>query len=503
MRHFLLTLLILLLTLPAISFATYSTPGNNSTFTLADLVTNSSGAVTFNSGVYEVNDTIIISSTDTLKILTDETVKFATGTYLGVFGVMIINPPTGVLFTAIDTTARFLGVRIDQSNTTVIRKLTMEYANSLRLFESNIIVDSCTFQYCTQVANWGNSAINLFNSNPVIKNSKFLNNRRAAIQGGANISNAPHIEGNYFSGNNMMNQNVPQINLGATGTDTAKIINNQILRASTNSGGIAFLPLGNANILISGNEIISNRYGITLQGGTNINARISHNTIDSNNTQNSPNLGGSGLNFIGGGPQNTIVTNNTIRWNLWGVTIQGTSKPNLGNILNADTTDDGRNYFWGNGNSDEWFDLYNNTPDSIYAQNNNWGVNNIDSVEARIFHQPDDSTLGLGFVIYTPIIMTNLSQEMEIVPADFLLEQNFPNPFNPETTIRFSIPRYSEVKLEVYDINGKLVSTLLSGEFSEGTYSVRLNASGLASGIYVYKLTSDNFTASKKLLLLK
>lgn len=490
-----------MLSFPAISSATYSTPGNNSAFTLADLVTSSSGAVTFNSGVYEVNDTVIISSTDTLKILTDETVKFATGTYLGISGVMIINPPTGVLFSAIDTTARFLGVRVDESNATVVRKLTFEYGNSFRIFECDILIDSCIFQYCTQNTTFGNAAISVFNARPVIINSQFLNNRRAAIQGGANISNAPHIEGNLFMGNNTSNANLPQINLGATGTDTAKIINNQILRASTNSGGIAFLPIGNANIIITGNEIISNRYGITLQGGTNINARISHNTIDSNNTQNSPNLGGSGLNFIGGGPQNTIVTNNTIRWNLWGVTIQGTTKPNLGNILNADTTDDGRNYLWGNGNSGQWYDLYNNTPDSIYAQNNNWGVNDIDSVEARIFHKPDDPTLGL--VIYTPIIMTNLSQETGTVPADFALEQNFPNPFNPETTIRFSIPQYSEVKLEIYDISGKLVSTLLSGEFSEGTYSVRLNASGLASGVYVYKLTSDNFTASKKLLLLK
>ncbi|MBA2760805.1 MAG: hypothetical protein H0U39_02375, partial [Segetibacter sp.] len=77
----------------------------------------------------------------------------------------------------------------------------------------------------------------------------------AAIQGGANIANAPRIIGNLFQGNNTLNLNVPQINLGATGNDTVRIMNNQMLRASSNSGGIGFLPLGNANVIITGNVI--------------------------------------------------------------------------------------------------------------------------------------------------------------------------------------------------------------------------------------------------------
>ncbi len=205
-----------------------------------------------------------------------------------------------------------------------------------------------------------------------------------------------------FQGNNTTNQNVPQINLGATslaGEDTVKIINNQILRASTNSGGIGFLPAGNVYAVISGNIIMNNRYGMTFNGGSNINAVVSYNQVDSNNTQNNPALGGSGIAFSGGSAsshQNTIVRDNLFRWNLWGITIQGGSKPNLGDLTNLDPNDDGNNIFIGNTNSTTpYIDLYNNSAENIMAQNNYWGTNDPVEIENRIFHQPDNGSLGL------------------------------------------------------------------------------------------------------------
>jgi len=392
----------------------YSTPGTGIRWNINDLVTNSGGDVTLSAGVYHINDTIFIRLTDTLYITSDAKVDFAVNAYLDVNGALIINPPSGVTFTAQNTTAGFLGVRVDSSNSTILRKLTLEYAVSLRLFDCNIVIDSCIFRYNTPTANFGNAAISLFRSSPVITNSQFLDNQRAAIQGGANIANAPKIIGCLFRGNNTLNLNVPQINLGATGDglDTVQIINNQILRASTNSGGIGFLPLGNLFAVIKGNVIKNNRYGLTFNGGANINALISYNQIDSNNTQGDPILGGSGISFAGGSAtsqQNSVVTGNLIRWNLWGVTIQNRSRPNLGNVANADTADDGKNQFIGNtNNSTPGIDLYNNSPDLIYAQNNYWGSDNISAVESKIFHQPDNNLLGL--VDYTnfilPVVLT-------------------------------------------------------------------------------------------------
>jgi hypothetical protein len=387
----------------------YATPGTGVKWTLTDLVANAGGDVTFVAGEYFVNDTIFIVQNDTLTITNNAVVKFIAGSFLDVNGTLLINPPTSVKFTAQNTTAGFLGVRIDSSNTTVLRKLTFEYANALRLFDCNIVIDSCLFRYNSPLTTFGNAAISLFRANPIIINSSFIDNQRAAIQGGSNINNAPKIYNCLFQGNNTTNQNVPQINLGATssaGGDTVKIINNQILRASTNSGGIGFLPLGNLYAIVSGNIIRNNRYGLTFNGGSNINAVVSYNVIDSNNTQNDPNLGGSGISFTGGSAtshQNTIVAGNTFRANLWGITIQNFAKPNLGDLSNADTTDDGKNQFINNTNATTpGIDLYNNSPDPIMAQNNFWNTAVATTVENKIFHQPDN--IALGLVNYTPFI---------------------------------------------------------------------------------------------------
>ncbi|MDB5202741.1 MAG: hypothetical protein JWQ27_2150 [Ferruginibacter sp.] len=382
--------------------ANYTTPGTGQHWNLDDLVLNSAGDLTYNGTNYVVNDTITISAGDTLYINQDITAKFLTSGYLFIKGVLLVDPPTGALFTTQTVPQAYPGVRIEVMPGSVIRKLTFEYGQSFVIADCSPRFDSCTFQYNGQGATTSTASINLFRSNPVITNCKFLNNFRGAISGGANISNAPQVYNCLFMGNNTLNGNVPQINLGGTGADTCRIINNQFLRASTNSGAIGFLPLGpDVRTVITGNLIRNNRYGITLNGGANINSLISYNIIDSNNTQGNPNLGGSGIAFSGGAAgssQNSIVTGNVFTANLWGITIQGRSKPNLGNINNADTSDNGKNKFINNTNANTPFiDLFNNSVDPISAQNNYWGEDNMTpaQVEAKIYHTPDDPTRGL------------------------------------------------------------------------------------------------------------
>lgn len=91
----------------------------------------------------------------------------------------------------------------------------------------------------------------------------------------------------------------------------------------------------------------------------------------------------------------------------------------------------------------------------------------------------------------------------EETPINYELYQNYPNPFNPTTTIKFSIVEQSQVTLKVYDILGKVVTTLVDGVKQSGTFNVNFNGSNLTSGIYFYKLETNNYTATKKLLLLK
>lgn len=101
------------------------------------------------------------------------------------------------------------------------------------------------------------------------------------------------------------------------------------------------------------------------------------------------------------------------------------------------------------------------------------------------------------------IALTDVKQEGSGIPSEYNLSQNYPNPFNPVTTINFSLPKEGHVKLTVYNAIGSIVTTLVDENKPAGYYSVRFNGSGLASGIYFYRLESGNFTADRKLILLK
>lgn len=98
----------------------------------------------------------------------------------------------------------------------------------------------------------------------------------------------------------------------------------------------------------------------------------------------------------------------------------------------------------------------------------------------------------------------NLSVKYEaIIPDKNELLDNYPNPFNPTTTIDYSIKKDGLVSLKIYDILGSEVVSLVNENQVAGDYSVQFNASELPSGIYIYRLTSRQFTSSKKLILLK
>ena len=90
-----------------------------------------------------------------------------------------------------------------------------------------------------------------------------------------------------------------------------------------------------------------------------------------------------------------------------------------------------------------------------------------------------------------------------LAPIDFALHQNFPNPYNPSTTIKYQVPVISFVTIKVYDVLGNRIATLVNEEKLAGTYVVEWDASELTTGIYFYTLSSGNFFSTKKMILLK
>jgi hypothetical protein len=89
------------------------------------------------------------------------------------------------------------------------------------------------------------------------------------------------------------------------------------------------------------------------------------------------------------------------------------------------------------------------------------------------------------------------------IPNEYSLSQNYPNPFNPTTNIKFALPKNGNVSIKVYDILGNLIFTIYDGYKLAGVYNASFDGSGLSSGIYFYKISSDNFTDTKKMILTK
>ncbi|HOH08709.1 MAG TPA: lamin tail domain-containing protein [bacterium] len=89
------------------------------------------------------------------------------------------------------------------------------------------------------------------------------------------------------------------------------------------------------------------------------------------------------------------------------------------------------------------------------------------------------------------------------VVEGYLLTQNYPNPFNPSTRIDFTLPRQAEVQVAVYNLRGEMVAELVNGRLAAGSHQLTFNAEGLASGIYIYTIRSGEFTAAKRMVLMK
>jgi len=98
---------------------------------------------------------------------------------------------------------------------------------------------------------------------------------------------------------------------------------------------------------------------------------------------------------------------------------------------------------------------------------------------------------------------TLINEGLKNQPVKFLLMQNYPNPFNPETQIGYSVPKSSFITLKIYNLLGQELKTLYEGYRQPGNYSVSFDSEGLSSGIYLYQLSSGNFSETKKLILLK
>ncbi len=446
-------LLILALLLPFTALqAQYTSPGDNLTLSLSDLVDLSDGTVTEDEDGFVINALLQISESDVLEITEEANVRVASGIRLEIFGQFISDPVSGhVTFTAIDTTSaaeNFRGFRFENAEPAVFRNTTVKYGGGIQLIGTEATFEQCIIRN-NGTSNVTGGSITYSGASPVINECTFTENTGPAIGSGANVFGSPQITNSIFIANTMNNQNRPQINLGpAVAGDTLRIENNYIEGILENErvGGIAISNLfgaGSNNLIsVRNNTIVNNRYGYT-QIGNNIKSVIEDNIVKDNNIEGAPFSGGSGLNFVAANQSSSsIIRRNVISGNLWGITTQmGDAGSGDATLLELGTEEDpGGNVFFDNGNGGVTYAFFNNTPVDHNAIGNYWGDNTAEFAESVIFHQPDDASYGL--VTFEPINTIN-----PVFDAFVFLAEN--NPSLDEDVTGTIDAENSEVRFEV------------------------------------------------------
>ena len=145
----------------------------------------------------------------------------------------------------------------------------------------------------------------------------------------------------------------------------------------------------------------------------------------------------------------------------------------------------------------------------FYKTDNNYSSDDIETVKPTSPAGTENSFYDISLRHFSNVVgmeessVTNVENSDNKIPANFNLEQNFPNPFNPSTKIKYFIPNNSFVELNVYNILGIKVENLVSEFQNAGSHSASFNAAGIPSGFYIYELKAGNFMATKKMIYLK
>jgi hypothetical protein len=297
----------------------------------------------------------------------------------------------------------------------------------------------------------------------------------------------------------------------------SRICDNWLWHIASQGGGISVgYPTSYeiSNCLISGNSCSAQGGGVRTVAcdGSIINCTIANNDVDWWTGE------GGGV-YLSGGDidlRNTIIADNTGDPELYlssepsgtisycdfydsnGNWFGGAIPHGLGNVITVNANNDSCDIFY---NIFESPLFYTTTGDSAYYLNVESPC--IDAGDPLLPWDPDSTIADIGAFYYHQNNIAGLEFSKLERPGNFVLHQNYPNPFNPATTLRFRLTEASTVNLRVYDVMGREVASLVNGYRNAGPHEVTFDASHLASGIYLYQMEAGDFSASRKMVLMK
>jgi hypothetical protein len=503
--------LLLIFFINTISIAQYTTPGTGISWNLDSLVVYSGGTVTGSFPNYIVANKITVSSLDEILVTPGSVLQF-TNTISGfeVNGIFKCEGTADSIITFTSPTQDSLGfydgLRFNantMSNASIISYTYIEYAKfGMRVINASPTMTRSHIYKCGR-------GVQLSGSNSEISINKIERCYEYGIL--VNLDSNPLIEENEICFNNTQGTSAKnQVSIGLQGNNSPVIKNNIIYGGESIPTGAISLWVSGAssfsNAVIDGNIIFNNSFGMTMLSSSNgiINAVIKNNVIYNNNINPNTLISGSGINVNGSPTNQPVITRNEIYGNWWGVTIQNGTvvqpgpQPNLGNIENTDTTDDGMNIIYNNIQGSDVFDLYNNCTNDIWAQNNDWRVYDSLSIEQHIFHKADDPSHGLvKFIPFSGFIPVEVkSFTAKVIDNEVLLEWITATEQNnmgfeiqrlkdyPNGSLRDKITRLQDWE-KVGFVEGKGTTT----ETQFYSFADR----GLQPGLYSYRLKQIDF----------
>ena len=416
--------LMFLLIISSSLFAQYTTPGTGVDWNMDDLVTNSAGTVTGTFPNYTITELVTVSANDKINIAPGVIVNFTTanagfevnGSFMAIgtnLAEITFTSPTP------DSTGAYEGFRFNDTSVDaecILNYVRTEYAYyGLRAVDASPTITNSTLYKCRRGVQLSGSDANIM-FNAIEQSYEY----GITMTLGSN----PIIENNILANNNTQATSAKnQISIGLQGNNSPEIRGNTIYGGGgVNTGGISLWVNGSTSFssaIIENNIIYDNSFGITLYSTTDgqVNAIVRGNEIYNNKTNPNAMVSGSGININGSPANQPVIAHNKIYGNWWGITIQnGTTvqagpEPRIGNLFNADTSDDGWNKIYNNIQGADAFDLYNNCTNDIYAHNNDWGVYDSVSIENNIFHKVDDAAHGSVFFVpfWTGVVPVELT----------------------------------------------------------------------------------------------